>query len=370
MSRTLSPRALNRATLQRQLLLSRVVRPVGEVLEHLVGLQAQAPNAPYVGLWSRLANFAPQELADLITGRAAVRTTLMRATIHLVTARDCHALRPVIRPVVERVFAGSVFARKIADLDVDELLAVGRKHLAEQPLTRAELGPLLARRWPGQDVDALAYTISYGLPLVQVPPRGVWGETGPAAWTPVESWLGPPAGPAADVDEVVLRYLAAFGPASTMDVQAWSGLTRLREVLERLRSRLHVFRDESGRELFDLPDAPRPDPDTPAPVRFLPEYDNVLLGHADRSRFVLGKRPVVLFAGNGATMGNLLLDGCYQGTWRTDRARRGVTLFVDPFGPLSTQDAGEVVAEAGRLLAFLAADAVQTDVVINRPIER
>ena len=351
----LGVRELNRATLARQLVLRREERPAAEVIEKLVGMQAQAPNAPYVGLWTRLVDFHPDELAELITGRRVVRTTLMRATIHLVTARDCLALRPVVQPVVERSFAGSPFARHVAGLDQDELAGLGRTLLAERPRSRAELAPLLAQRWPDRDVDSLVYAVTYRTPLVQVPPRGVWGSTGPAAWTPVETWLGSPVGADRTPDDAVLRYLAAFGPASVMDVQAWSGLTRLKEVLERLRPGLRTFRDGNGRELFDVPDGPLPDPETPAPPRFLPEYDNVLLSHADRSRVIAEKRPVVLFPGNGAVMGNLLVDGFYRATWKIVRDKDSATLTVDPFAGLSKKDIAEVSAEGERLLAFAAA---------------
>jgi hypothetical protein len=364
MAEVLGVRALNRATLARQWLLGREKRSAVEVIEHLVGMQAQAPNAAYVGLWTRVAGFRAEELAELMVRREVVRTTLMRATIHLVTARDCLALRPVVQPVVERSFAGSPFAKHVAGMEVDDLVAVGRTLLAERPRTRAELGPLLGERWPDRDVDSLVYAVTYRTPLVQVPPRGVWGSSGPAAWAPVESWLGAAVGTDPLPDDTVLRYLAAFGPATVLDVQAWSGLTRLKEVLERLRPRLRTFRDEHGRELFDLPDAPRPDPETPAPPRFLPEYDNVLLSHADRTRVITAKRPVVLFPGNGAAMGNLLVDGFYRATWKITRSNGTATLTVDPFTSLSTMDIEDVTTEGQHLLAFVGTPG---EVVVNRP---
>jgi hypothetical protein len=340
---------------------------VTEVIEHLVGMQAQAPNAAYVGLWTRLTGFDPAELGRLLTERAVVRMTLMRATIHLATARDAVALRPVLQPVVERQFTALPFARHLSGVDTEELLAAARTLLAQRPRTRAELAPLLSERWPDRDADSLVYAISYRVPLVQVPPRGVWGSSGPAAWTPVESWLDLPLGADSAPDTAVLRYLAAYGPASTMDVQAWSGLTRLKEVLERLRPRLRTFRDEQGRELFDLPDAPLPGADVPVPPRFLPKYDNVLLSHADRGRVITDRRPVVLFPGNGAAMGNLLVDGFYRATWKITRTGGTATLTVDPFARVSNKDVAEVSAEGVRLLEFVAPDAPEHDVVVNRP---
>jgi hypothetical protein len=354
-------RELNRATLARQLLLEKESRRAVEVIEHLVGMQAQAPNAAYVGLWSRVAGFEAAELAGLMTERVVVRTSLMRATIHLVTAGDCQGLRPVMQRVLERSWAGSPFVRNLEGMDYGELRALAHKLLAERAMTRAELAPLLTERWPDRDPDSLVYANTFLTPLVQVTPRGVWGSTGPAAWTPVESWLGEPVAEVGDIDQVVLRYLAAFGPASVMDVQAWSGLTKLREVVERLRPKLITFKDEHGRELFDLPDALRPDPETPAPPRFLPEYDNVLLGHADRTRVNDLKRRIPLPPGNGAMMGNLLVDGFYRGMWRITEQ----TLTVSPFTKLSKQDASDVQEEGMELVAFVTGKA--GEVVIGPP---
>jgi hypothetical protein len=155
---------------------------------------------------------------------------------------------------------------------------------------------------------------------------------------------------------VVLRYLAAFGPASAADVRTWSGLTGLREVLDRLRPCLVTFRDDRGRELFDLPDAPRPDPETPAPPRFLPEYDNVFLSHADRSRIVADEHRARLMTVNGVGPGTFLVDGFIRGTWRIKSTKEGATLLIDPLEPLSGHDRDALAEEGARLLAFAAAD--------------
>ena len=279
----LSQRALNRALLERQLLLQRVVKPAAETIEQLVGLQAQVPKVPYVALWTRLEGFHQQELADLLASRQAVRVPLMRATIHLVTARDCLALRPVMQSVLRRCFnSQSPFGHRLAGVDLEAVLAAGKALIEEQPRSRAVLGPLLAAQWPDRDPEALAMAISYLLPVVQVTPRGLWGQSGAASWTTIEHWLGESLETELPAEAAVYRYLAAFGPATVGDIRVWSGLTGLREIVERLRPRLKTFRDEKGRELFDLPQAPRPDPETPAPPRFLPEYDNVVLSHDDR----------------------------------------------------------------------------------------
>lgn len=350
----LSQRALNRALLARQMLLQRWQMPAAAAVERLVGMQAQSPNAPYFGLWTRLDGFRPDELAQLINDRSLVRTSLMRTTLHLVTAEDCLTLRPLLQPMLERGFAtGSPFARRIAGIDLPALLAAGRELLEEQPRTVAALGTLLQARWPDYDATSLAHAVRYVVPLLQVPPRGIWGAGGQAAFTTVASWLGRPLDPNPSPDAMVLRYLAAFGPATVNDIQAWCWLTRLRAVVERLRPRLRTFRDERGQELFDLPDAPRPDPETPAPPRFLPEYDNVLLSHAERGRIIAASYSSRVF-----TRGALLVDGFVCGAWTIKRQGRGAaTLLIELFEPLAVPDRAAVEEEGTRLLTFAAADA-------------
>lgn len=327
--------------------------PLAEV-EHLVGMQAQSPLAPYVGLWTRLAGFDPATLSSLVESRAAVRMTLMRTTIHLVSARDAVGLRPILQPVVERGFrSGSPFGRRIVGADVAAVLASGRALLETQPLTVAQLGPRLVERFPGFDPESLAQAVRLLEPLVHVPPRGLWGRGGPAAFTTVKEWLGRPVDAEATTDgveSVVLRYLGAFGPASVRDAQAWSWLTRLRPVFERLRPRLRTFVDESGVELFDLPDAPRPPADTPAPVRFLPEYDNLLVSHADRSRITTPG-----YLERAFTRGSFLVDGFVAGAWRPVRSGRATTAIeIEPFEPLGMADRRDVEDEAAHLGSFLA----------------
>lgn len=355
----LDRRALNRATLARQLLLERTSMTAAEAIEHLVGMQAQAPQAPYVGLWTRLTGFQAEELSELITARRAVRGPLMRATLHLVTARDYAALRPVLRPVLERGFAGSPF--DVSGVEIEALLTAGRELIEHSPRSRAELATLLAERWTGSEPAALAQAITYLLPVVQVPPRGVWRAGGQARWTTAEAWLRRGLDANASIEHLVVRYLAAYGPATVMDIQAWSGLTRLGEVVDGLRaSQLRTFLDQDGRELFDLPDAPRPDPDTPAPPRFLPEYDNLLLSHADRARVITGGERVPLQPGMGGRYGTLLVGGCFRGTWQIERERERAVLQIEPFEPLSDRDA--IADEGARLLAFAAADATDREI--------
>jgi hypothetical protein len=301
-------------------------------------------------------------LAEPIADRRAVRMGLLRATLHLVTARDALSLRTVIDPVIQRTLhTQSPFGRRLVGLDVEELKAVATELLEERPRTRAELGPLLAERWPDHDAASLSYAVTYLLPLVQVTPRGIWGRSGRSAFTTVEHWLGRPLGRETAPDDMVLRYLAVFGPSTPADVQSWSGLQAVREVLERLRPSLRTHRDEGGRELFDVPGAPLPDPDTPAPVRFLPEYDNVLLGHADRSRIVTpDTRP---WAEIG--WGTVLVDGFTAARWKLERGKDIATLRVEPFRKLSRADRTEVTEEAARLIDFLAEDATSRDVRVG-----
>jgi hypothetical protein len=357
MVEVLSTRALNRTLLERQMLLGRVKLPVPEAIERLVGMQAQEPRDPYVGLWSRLEGFRPEELADLLRSRRAVRGSMMRATIHLVTAEDYLALRPVMRPVLERTFRSTQFARAVEGVDMDELLGAGQALLTEQPLIRAELRRLLAERWPDHDAESLANAVAFLLPLVQVTPRGLWTESARAALTTPEVWLGRGVGEGSTVDDVVLRYLAAFGPASVADASNWSRLTRLREVFERLRPRLRTFHNDEGRELFDVPEALVSDPDTPAPPRFLPVYDNVFLGHADRRRITQRLDPPTDAWWSAA----LLIDGFVAGTWKLERNKRSATLVIAPFVRLSKRNKAELVEEAQSFLELIAWDAEATD---------
>lgn len=362
----LTVRELNRATLARQLLLERATLSASDAIERLVGMQAQVPIDPYVGLWTRLDGFDPAELAGLLTRRKAVRASLMRATIHLVTARDMRRLRPLMEPVIRRMFwTGSPFGRAIEGVDTEALVALVRTLIEERPRTRAELRPLLAERWPDHDSDALS-AIGYLLPVVQVPPRGVWGQSGQATWTTAESWLGRPLDSAPSIDDVVVRYLAGYGPAAVMDVQAWCGLTKLKEVVDRLRPALRVFRDEGGRELFDVPRAPLPDADAPAPVRFLPEYDNALLGYKDRTRMIgteARRRLESDILGNFSTF---LVDGFVAGRWKLSRDRNTARVTIEPVVRLSAAARASLIDEGGRLAVFLAPDADTHDARIAR----
>ena len=322
-------------------------------------MQAQVPNSPYVGLWTRLEGFKPAELADLIVKRRAVRLGIMRNTVHLVTARDCLNLRSLFQPMLERTLRSSPFGRHLVGLDMGAVIAEATRVLIEKPRTFSELGSLLRQRWPDRDATSLAYAIRHLLPIVQVPPRGVWGKSAQASWTTTEHWLGRPLENSPSPDRLILRYLKGFGPATVSDISAWSGLTGLRSVVERLRPKLQTFHDERGRELFDVVDGPLPDPETPAPPRFLPEYDNILIGHDDRTRVIDPAYRYTIF------MGTLLVDGFVQATWMIKRMRDMTTLAIEPLRKLTSAERIAVAEEGERLLAFVAGDAPRRDVRIT-----
>lgn len=342
----LSPRALNRATLARQFLLRSSPLSVPEAVTHLVGLQGQEVKPPYYALAARLDGFTPEALSEPLGDRSLVRMVTMRSTIHLHTAADGLTLRPLVQPAREREIG--YFRKGLVGVDLDRLATLARDLVEDEPRTMKQLREALSAEWPDADPQSLAVAARCRLPLVQITPRGQWGRSAQVSLTTIEHWLGRPAEPAASADDTVLRYLAAFGPASVKDLQTWAGLTRMRPVFERLRPRLATFRDENGVELFDLPDAPRPDPDTPAPPRLLPEFDNLLLSHADRTR-------VIPPANRGRTwQANtfycpLLVDGFLAGVWRII----GDALVIEPFTDLSRAERTEVTEEAERVLGVL-----------------
>ncbi|GAA2615743.1 winged helix DNA-binding domain-containing protein [Streptomyces axinellae] len=343
--------ALSRALLARQLLIERARMPVRAAVEHLVGIQAQAPKPPYFALWTRLADFDPYELSRQLAERELVRISVMRGTVHLVSDRDARQLRPLTQRIHESALRTN-YGRALAGEDLGQIAQTARELLAGGPLTGSELGALLQERRPHLEARALSMAARYLLPLVQVPPRGLWDRSGPPALETLERWLGAPPAAEPCVETMVLRYLGAFGPASARDAQTWSGLTRLAEVLERLRPQLRVFADEEGRELFDLPDAPRPDPELPLPARFLAEYDNLVLSHADRSRLMDDTVRRSLATRNGQVPGTFLLDGRVRGTWKADTRRRAATLTLTPFGRLTDEEERSLAEEGERLLAF------------------
>jgi Winged helix DNA-binding domain len=346
----LDQRALNRALLGRQMLLRRRRMPALQAVERLVGLQSQVPRDPYVALWSRLDRFRPAALAEPMAQRRALRMGLLRATLHTVTAEDAVRIRPVTQPVMERTYSRASRLRAPAgSVDEAELLSAIREILTERPRTRSDLGKTLVERWPNVDPTALSYAM-YLVPLVQVTPRGIWGQSGASTFTTLEAWIGRSVDGSGDPGPLITRYLAAFGPSTVADAQSWSGLSGLKPAFEALRPRLSIVHDERGRELFDVPGAAYPDPITPAPVRFLPEYDNVGLGHKDRSRII----PQGVTQWTEVGWGGVLVDGFAAARWKLSVDGDDATLRVEPFGKLGRDDRASVSVEGQRLAAFLA----------------
>ncbi|WP_405057498.1 winged helix DNA-binding domain-containing protein [Kribbella sp. NBC_01505] len=346
----LSLQAQNRATLQRQWLLERNDATTLEAIEHLVGMQAQQPLAPYVGLWTRLTTFQPDDLVKLLEGRDAVRGSMMRATIHLMSSRDFLAFRPLIQPRLDReVFQNMTFGRhRLEGLDMPAVLQAGTDRLTEGPATAVQLREHLSPLWPDRDAAALAHAVRCLLPTIQTPPRGIWGKGGNPAMSLPHLWLAADLDPAPDPESLVLRYLAAYGPASVMDAQSWSGLTHLGEIFDRLDLRTYTDAD-TGRTLYDLPGVTLPDPDLTPPTRFLPEYDNLYLSHADRSRWSSTPKQLQSLY----TQGTVLQNGEPTATWRIPKpTKRRATLEITPITKLPKKAQSLLEPEAQALLNF------------------
>lgn len=352
MTDRLTLRQLNRALLDRQGLLERRTGSALSMIDHLVGMQSQAPLAPYVGLWSRLSDFNPAELVDLMTAREALRIVLMRGTIHLVIANDALAIRPLVAEVMRRGLAANKPVAAAAAA-APSLIEVGSRLLSDSPLNPAQLSAALADAFPGHDPALLSRAVRDLVPCVQIPPRGLWGKGGQPTLTTPAAWLGRKSHPHA-IDDLVLRYLKAFGPASIQDAQAWSGLTRLTEVFTRLRPRLRVYLSPEGRELFDLPSIPLPPEDTPAPIRFVAEYDNLLLSHANRTRIIRDEHRREIITINGIVRGTILHDGFVTASWKATLTPTQATLRITPLPSTPTLPTDPVIAEGNRLLHFLA----------------
>lgn len=363
-------RTLNRALLARQMLLSRVKLPASEAIEKLVGMQAQSPNAPYFGLWTRLEGFQQEELSRLIQDRQVVRIALMRSTIHLVSARDALQLRPWMKSVMDRHLTGT-YSKQLPGIDFGLLAAAGRKLVEEEPLTFKELRNRLLEQWPDLHPEAIGNAVRSLVPLVQVPPRGIWGKSGLAKHTSLETWLSKPLCSQPEATTIICRYLAAFGPATVKDIQTWSGhsIKNINKVIESLRPQLVTFQDEQGAELFDIPDAPRPSADTPSAPRFLGEFDNILLSHENRSRIMNQKYRSKVFTINGIIRSTILIDGFVAGTWKLIRERRKTTLSIEPFTSISEQNSNALMAEGERLLTFSAPETHSHDLIMKDPVE-
>lgn len=355
--RILTLRDLNRATLARQLLLERAALTAPAAVEKLVGMQAQLASAPYVGLWTRLHNFQRGDLAGAIEGRQVVKATSMRATLHLLTAADYLHFRATLKPVLEG--AAESITKDRDPIDADRVLAIAHDFIAEKPRTFAEISAMLLADMPDSDVGAMRYTVRTHIPLVQVPVTTGWSYPGTPAFALANDWLGQPIPSADKLPDLVRRYLAAFGPATIADMQSWSylQLADLKGVFETLRPELVTYRDEKKRELFDLPDAPVPADDVPAPPRFLPEFDNLLLSHKVRTRVVADEYRKKVYLPGLRVAATILIDGFVGGVWKVEKAKGAATLAIEPFVPLTKAQRAELTAEGEQLMRFVEADA-------------
>ncbi len=353
MEKSLSQRQINRALLSRQMLLERQPVSVLDAITYHIGFQAQAPNPPYFALWDRVKTFDQAELSALFTNRKVVRIALMRSTIFLVTAEDCLELRPLLQSAVHHTFL-SGYSKRAVGLDINEVARVGRKLVEEQPRTFKQLGEELGRQWPDYEPAVMAEVIRSLVPLIQIPPRGLWGTSGAAAHTSAEVWLDRPLNESPSIDNLVIRYFDSFGPATIADLQHWSGIRRLREVVERNLDHLVRIVDASGNERFDIAGCAYPNEETPAPVRFLGEFDNLLLSHANRTHVISDEDRRRVFTNNGIIRPTILIDGFVHGMWKLHQTASDAFVEISPFRPLGRNDRHELELEGERLLAFVA----------------
>lgn len=354
--RVLTLRDLNRATLARQLLLERSTMSIPAAVEALVGLQSQSAIAPYIGLWTRLADFKRDALAALIDSHTIIKATLMRSTLHLFTAADYLHLRATLQPVFE-LASSSITQSRGVTFDLPAVLEMARVFLDEAPRSFAEITAMFEERMPGTDVGSLRYSVRNHLPLVQVPTSTTWSYPGNPKFTRAETWLGQEVSTEDQLETLIMRYLAAFGPAGVTDFQTWSGLPKMKPVFETLKPKLVVYKDEGKRELFDLPDAPMPDGDTPAPERLLPEYDNLLLSHQNRTRIVADAYRKQVYLPALRVASTFLVDGFVRGAWKIEEKKKLATLTFTPFAPITAANRAALTEEGEKLVRFASPDA-------------
>lgn len=360
MTKTLTDRQLNRATLARHLLLERSDMSIADTIAWLVGMQAQQTHDPYIGLWSRLNGFTHEGLTALIVDRTLARATTMRGTLHLHTADDLIGIRALVQPFLRSVWQSN-FRKRFGDNDEAQVLALARELLDAEPMTAGQLGKRLAERFPTAEPLAMTMLLQTSDALIQIPPTRIWGSGHAPLLTRIDNWLPAPYERPIPRQTLVRRYLAAYGPASVADMQCWSRLTKLSEVFEALRPELVSFTAPDGRELFDLPEAPRPDGDTPAPVRFMPLFENAFLGYDNRRR---------LLAEADETRGDflhdakpsVLVDGIISAAWAIERKKGAAVLTVTPYHKLRKKDVAEIEREGSAFLRFMEEKAETFDV--------
>ncbi|MFV8753134.1 winged helix DNA-binding domain-containing protein [Nannocystaceae bacterium ST9] len=354
--RVLTLRELNRATLARQLLIERESLGVVETIDRLAGLQAQQAKPPFIGLWTRLLGFEREALASALLEREVVRATSMRGTLHLLAAQRFRTLRPALQAGLDKGI--KMMRSRTEGIDLAAVVEHARERFARGPATFEVLRDHLLGRFPEADERAIAYVVRCTLPLIQVPVADAnWCFPSIAEFALADAWIGQPIAETCDLEELVRHYLAAFGPASIADAQTWSAVPSLKSTFAAMKSELESFRDERGRELFDLPDAPRPPAKTPVPVRLLPDFDNLLLAHDDRSRVISEDQRKRVVTKNLLVLATFLVDGAVAGTWKIERKRKLASLTFTPALALTKKARTELTREALALLAFVEPDA-------------
>jgi len=351
---SLSTRTLTRTLWLRQQLVpgQRSVSGVVPMVGHLLGLQAQDTLPPYLSLAARIDGFTPADLSDRLEDRSLVRFFTMRGTVHVLTADDALQLRGWVQPALDRVSATNQTSRPARHLATEQLDAVVRPFLGDDAKPHTEIGRALADAYPDVPEVALRHVSRERLPLVQVPPRGLWKRSGGVVYAYADRYLGRPFVDA-DVEELVLRYLAAYGPATAADMTKWSLVTRLGPVFSAMAraGRLTTCTDESGRTLYDAPGAPIAPEDLDLPALLLGMYDNVFLSHADRSRIASDEARKRWMGANGGVGATLFLDGLLAGLWRVEDER----VVVEPFDTPTKAQRSAIDAEVARVEGLLAA---------------
>jgi len=350
--RVLTRRELNRALLQRQLLLERQALTAAKAVGRLGGVQAQWTPSPYLSLWTRLEAFERDELTTALRRRQLVKALLQRGTLHVATPGQYWAITTVRRRLAASLWPPSYEAR-LPSARIAELAELVLAELDGRELTFKEIQALLephARE--GVPPTFLWRRVQGHSSVVHVPPSGIWGYGGHGVYTAADGKVrGAPPEPDAAFDELVRTYLAAYGPATKQDIGQWAGVPRLKPIAESLdRLRLRTFAGEDGKVLYDLPRAALPDPETPAPPRLVPRFDNLVLSHADRSRVLGDIPPSRIVTKNGLVHATILVDGFVAGTWQLEQGR----VVLEPFGKLDAEVRRALADEAGRLEAFVA----------------
>lgn len=349
---TLSLRELNRTLLHRQFLLERQTTPVLSAVERLIGLQSQVPNPPYIGLWSRLVDFERAALTQSMEARQVVRVPSFRSTLHLMSAADYQRMQPVFLPALVKGMR-SFHGRNLEGLDLPALVEKSKPHLSEAPRTMGEIKNFLLQYEPDRFGEALNYAVRTFLPLVQVPPGGTWGSGTMAKYALAEQWLGGMGQPMTPV-EMFKRYLANAGPASVMDFQTWAGLTNMSKELAPYRDAFTVYQTDGKREVWDIPNGEIISGDVFAPIRFVPEYDNILISHQDRTRILAEADKSKVFLTAARVLGTVLLDGFVGAIWRIEKpTKKSLTITIEPFATLSVADRAGILDEGERLARWM-----------------